>query len=126
MTFKALFSPACLKISYAFSASESFEVVGHQLSSRQSYLTFNTLRSISVVLALTKPVLSVMFFIQRSSRLKLTGFPMHSDVGNMTADRDYILADIEGCWIAHTFHGDIDTTAIGHFIDKGLDFINIT
>ena len=59
-------------------------------------------------------------------KIEANWLPMHSNVGNMTADRDNILADIEGSWIAHTFHRDIDTTAIGHFIDKGLDFINIT
>ena len=55
-------------------------------------------------------------------QIEANRFSVNTDIGNMTTDRDDVLADIKGSRIAHTFHGDIDTTALGHFIDKGLDF----
>ena len=50
---------------------------------------------------------------------------MDTDISDVSTDRDDVLADIKGSRIAHTFHGDIDTTTFGHFIDKGLDFSDI-
>ena len=45
---------------------------------------------------------------------------MDTDISDVSTDRDDVLADIKGSRIAHTFHGDIDTTTSVTSLIKAL------
>ncbi len=108
MTLSAWFPPACLKLLRLF---QLLSLKWWVMSLVASILPdFKTLSNISVVLALTRPVLRSMFLIT-NHQIEANHFPWtHRHWPDVSTDEGDVLADIKGSRIA-TFHGDVDTAA---------------
>ena len=72
-----------------------------------------------MVLALTRPVVTVIVLDPQFGQIELHGFAVYAHVSYVTAFFHHFLADIPSGGVAHGFHGAIHAAAAGDFQNLG-------